>query len=155
MDQQYPKPYKAQRRNKAPHFLTNPCCSLLVRHSRAPGFPSLTDFHIYYSRRATGRKKNVLQLEISVGLEMPVLLLLLWSVGILCCWIIMFYLFEVMFWWFFFLWLCFLRRFYVMALFRSLLGHKNLRAQTQPLLRLEGKCLWEFVGLGLFRFQGF
>lgn len=34
-------PIKAQRRNKVLYFLTNPCCTLVVRHSRVPGFPSL------------------------------------------------------------------------------------------------------------------
>lgn len=118
------EPIKAQQRNKAPHFLPNLCCTLLVRHSRVPDFPFFTDFHIYYLHCATGGK-NVLQLEISVGLEMSGLLLLLWSVGIICCWIIIFYLFKVVFWWDF-LWLCFLREFHVMVLFRSFLGHKTL-----------------------------
>lgn len=97
------EPIKAQQRNKnkAPHFLTSPCCTLLVRHSRVLGFPFFTDFHIYYLHCATGGR-NVLQLEISVGLEMPVLLLLLWSVGTIRCWIIIFYLFKVVFQWVFY-----------------------------------------------------
>lgn len=96
MDQQIPNPTEpitAQRRNKAPHFLTS-CCTLVLRHSRVPGFPFFTDFHIYYLRCTTGGE-SVLQLEISMDLELPVLLLLRWSVGTSCCWIIIFHLFKV------------------------------------------------------------
>lgn len=109
MDQQIPnptEPIKAQGRNKAPHFLTS-CCTLVLTHSRVPGFPFFTDFHIYYLRCTTGGE-NVLQLEISMDLELPVLLLFLWSVGTSCCWIIIFHLFKVVlcffvFWGFFFM----------------------------------------------------
>lgn len=92
---------------------------------QSPWFSFSADFHIYHLLCATGGK-NVLQLEISVALEMPVLLLLLWSVGTICCWIIIFYLFKVVFWWGFFYGYVSSGGFYVMVLFRSLLGHKTL-----------------------------